>query len=208
MQEGLTVEGKPLKDFLDARNHLEAIEFLMEVIKNDRPINEGLIKDINSLLLYGVQYTNAINQFGEKVRKVANPGQYKKQPNHVLQTDNTIHYYVEPLQVPSQMDELCQWINKNIETVHPLIIAAISHYNFVRIHPFDDGNGRGARILMNLILMRKGYSLAVVKNEERRKYLESLKQADNGNTVPFILFISHSLITIQNTILDEIKKIK
>ena len=206
LQEGLTVEGKPFKDFLDARNHAEAIDFLMEVIKNEREISEGLIKEINALLLSGVKYTEAMDQFGQKVKKPATPGEYKKLPNHVLQMDGTIHYYVEPLQVPAQMKEMCAWVNTHLDTLHPVVVSAIAHYNFVRIHPFDDGNGRGARILMNLILMRKGYPVAIVKNEKRRQYLTALREADHGDLSSFVLFIAESLQATQYMILDEIAK--
>ncbi|MDI6791752.1 MAG: hypothetical protein QME81_02630 [bacterium] len=99
LQEGLTVEGKPFKDFLDARNHAEAIDYLYQVIKDERPISQGLIKELNAFLLSGVTHTEAISQTGEKIKKPATPGEYKQRPNHVLQPDGTIHYYTDPLQV-------------------------------------------------------------------------------------------------------------
>jgi len=179
LQEGLTVEGKPFKDFLDARNHAEAIDFLYQVIRDERPITQGLIKEINALLLSGVNYTDAVSETGEKVKKPATPGQYKRLPNHVLQADGTIHHYTEPLQVVDEMERLCQWIQDQLATQHPLITAAAAHYNMVRIHPFDDGNGRGARILMNLILIKKAYPPAIM--EEQRQYFATLSQADKGD---------------------------
>ena len=165
LQEGLTVEGKPFKDFLDARNHAEAIDWLYDIIKDRHLISQGLIKEMNALLLSGVQYTLAIGKDGQKIRKPANPGEYKKLPNHVLTMDGNIHFYTEPLHVYDEMDNLCRWINENIDKKHPVITAAIAHYNMVRIHPFDDGNGRGARILMNLILIKRGYPIAIIRNE-------------------------------------------
>lgn len=206
LQHGLTVEGKPFKDFLDTRNHAEAIDFLMQVIKDERPISEGLIKEINALLLLGVTYTPAINERGEKVRKPATPGQYKKLPNHVLQLDGTIHYYVEPIHVQSEMEYLCQWINENLDKLPPIVVSAIAHYNFVRIHPFDDGNGRGARILMNLILMKKYFPPAIVLNEKRRIYLECLQAADSGDINLFTQFVVEALLKTQESILKEIAK--
>ncbi len=208
LKEGLTVEGKSLKDFLDARNHAEAIDWLYEVIKDNRPVSQGLMKEINALLLSGVNYTLAIDRNGQKIRKPANPGKYKVLPNHVLQTDGTIHFYTDPIHVADEMETLCRWINENIESRHPLVVASIAHYNMVRIHPFDDGNGRGARILMNLILIKKSYPVAIVKNENRRKYLMALNQADKGDIVPFIKFIADSLIDTENTILGELRRLK
>jgi len=204
LKEGLTVEGKPFKDFLDARNHAEAIDWLYEVIKNNRSITQGLIKEINALLLSGVKYTSAINESGLKVRKPANPGKYKVLPNHVLKTDGTIHLYTDPLHVSDEMEILCQWINKNIKKRHPLIVSSIAHYNIVRIHPFDDGNGRGARILMNLILIKKGYPIAIIRNENRRKYLAALNKADIGDIYPFLTLAANSLIDTENIIFAEL----
>lgn len=206
LREGLTVEGKPLKDFLEAWNHHEAIKFLHEVIRNERPLSEGLIKEINALLLSGIAHTPAVNQFNQPVQKPATPGQYKKLPNHVQLPDGTLHKYVDPIHVPAEMERLIQWINQNLETAHPVIASAITHYNFVRIHPFDDGNGRGARILMNLILIKKGFPPAVIKNEERRVYLDTLAQADKGNLGPFVTFVGKSLIATQEAMVKDLKE--
>lgn len=206
LSEGLTVEGKPFKDFLDVRNHHEALEFLYEIIHDERPISEGLIKEINALLMKGVDYTEALGAHGQKVKKPLIAGDYKKLPNHVLQIDGTIYQYVEPVQVQSEMEYLCDWINQSITTNHPLTTAALAHYNMVRIHPFDDGNGRGARILMNLILIKKGYPPAVIKNTERRTYLMTLGQANQGDLNPFCEFIGKSLLKTQEMILEEMKK--
>ncbi len=207
LKEGLTVEGKPFKDFLDARNHSEAIDWLYEVIKDNRSLSQGLIKEMNALLLSGVKYTMAINQSGQKVRKPANPGKYKVLPNHVLQPDGNIHFYTDPIHVADEMENLCGWINENIVSGHPLVVASIAHYNMVRIHPFDDGNGRGARILMNLILIKKSYPVAIIKNENRRKYLTALSQADKGDIVPFFKLIANALIDTENIILDELHRL-
>ena len=205
LQEGLTVEGKPFKDFLDARNHAQAIDYLYQVIKEARPITPGLIKEINALLLLGVTHTDALTETGEKVKKPATPGQYKRLPNHVLQADGTIHHYTEPLQVPDEVEKLCQWIQDHFATQHALITAAIAHYNLVRVHPFDDGNGRDARILMNLILIKKAYPPAIVKQVKRRQYLATLNQADRGELEPFLVFIAESLIDTQQIILEDIQ---
>ncbi|PWQ92492.1 Fic family protein [Leucothrix pacifica] len=204
LQEGLTVEGKPLKDFLDARNHAEAIDLLFDVVAQKRDISESLIKEINALLLVGVQSTPAIDSNGQRVNKPATPGQYKSQPNHVLQQDGSIHHYIEPLQVPLEMQQLCDWVNVSKDKYHPVIIAGVAHYNMVRIHPFDDGNGRGARILMNLILMMHAYTPVIVRNAKRRVYLQALSQADAGDMMPFLQFIAESMLDTQRMILNEL----
>jgi Fic family protein len=203
LREGLTVEGKPFKDFLDARNHAEAIDYLYLIIRDERPITPGLMKEFNKLLLSGITHTEAINETGQKVQKQATPGEYKRLPNHVLQPDGTIHRYTEPVHVPAEMDELFQWIQTSVLHKHPVIVSAVAHYNLVRIHPFDNGNGRGARILMNLILIEKHYAPAVIKKEQRRAYLETLGWADAGNLGPFAELVGRSLLNTQQIILQD-----
>lgn len=206
LSEGLTVEGKPFKDFLDAKNHAEAIDLLFDVVASKQPITEGFVKNMNALILYGVDSTPAKNAMGQLVRKKATPGEYKQHPNHVEQPDGTIHSYVEPIHVRDQMEDLVAWIVSALETMHPIHVAAVAHYNMVRIHPFDDGNGRGARILMNLILMKAGYFPAVVRLETKRRYLEALSQADHGNLVPFVSFVADTVITTKQSVLEVLDR--
>ena len=142
---------------------------------------------------------------GRLVRKKAHPGQYKTQPNHMEQADGTIHRYVQPLHVPDRMAELVDWLAEHIDQHHPIVTAALVHYNLVRIHPFDDGNGRGARILMNLILMKKGFFPAVIRSEKKRRYLDSLKQADDGDITAFVQFIAEDLIDTQETAIADLE---
>lgn len=205
LKSGLTVEGKPFKDFVDAKNHAEAVEFLYDVVKNKRKISPSLIKEFNAFLLSGIKTLPAIDSNGNKIEKATTPGEYKKLPNHVLQNDGTIHKYVEPIQVSVEMDKLFDWINGNDRKIHPIVIASVAHYNMVRIHPFDDGNGRGARILMNLILIAKGFPPAIIKNENRRKYIETLSAADKGNLNKFVEFIAESCIDTLKSILENLK---
>jgi Fic family protein len=157
------------------------------------------------LLLRGVEFTPAKNARGERVHKKAHPGVYKVQPNHVEQADGTVHHYVEPLHVPTEMADLLAWINRMIDQLHPIHVAAVAHYNMVRIHPFDDGNGRGARILMNLILLHKGYFPAVVRLETKPAYLLALGQADRGDLKPFIAFVANTLIATTQDVLHVLE---
>lgn len=205
LQYGLTIEGKSLKDFLDVRNHSEAIDLLYEFIAQNRPLSESFIKEMNALLLYGVKSTPALDQFGQRTQKAAHPGRYKLDSNSVLQLDGTMHYYVEPTQVAAQMAFLVEWIHQSSD-IHPIIKAALAHYNMVRIHPFDDGNGRGARLLMNCLLIQAGYPPAVIRSEERRQYIQAINQADQGQLAPFVQYIAHSLFQTEETVLEILSK--
>lgn len=206
IQHGITAEGKSFKDYLDAKNHIEAIDFVYDLITQKRPISSGVLKEINALLLNGVKSTKAIDEHGNPTSKPATPGEFKKLPNHVLQPDGTIHYYVDPLQVEPEIDTLIQWTHANIDDKHPAIVSALAHYNLVRIHPFDDGNGRGARLLMNIILIQKGFPPAVVKNENRRKYLEAITKADRGDSTEFVEFIAESISQTLESILEDLNR--
>lgn len=206
LSEGLTVEGKPFKDFVDAKNHAEAIDLLFDIVADKQPITEGFVKEMNALLLRGVESTPAKNSLGQRVHKKAHPGQYKTAPNHVEQPDGTIHSYVEPIHVQDQMEALLAWVNSQVNAIHPIHVAAIAHYNLVRIHPFDDGNGRGARILMNLTLMHKGYFPAVIRLETKRRYLEALSEADRGTLAPFVAFVADALITTHESVLSVLDR--
>ena len=106
LQEGRTAEGKPFQDYLDARNHAEAIDMLYGFLAEKRAVSESLIKTFNARLLHGVDYTPAIDQLGHRVEKIATPGEYKKHPNHVQCPDGSINCYVDPLQVGSEIQKL------------------------------------------------------------------------------------------------------
>lgn len=210
LREGLTVSGKPFKDFVDARNHAEAIDYLYDIVSDkERSIDTILIKQMNALLLKGVETLPAVDSLGKNTKRPIYPGRYKEYPNHVYTLSGEIHKYVEPVDVEPQMLELFDWINEKDEKkiMHPLITAAIGHYNMVRIHPFDDGNGRGARLLMNIILLKNESQLAVIRNDLRQQYIEILNQVDsNGNLEPFVNFIGQALLQTQENILSEIHK--
>ena len=87
---------------------------------------------------------------------------------------------------------------------HGVITGAVAHYNLTRIHPFDDGNGRGARLLMNLIFIKKGLPPAIIRNKQRRRYLETLAKADKGELGSFVHFVGESLLDTQKIIVANI----
>ena len=191
LKEGLTSEGKPLKDFLEVKNHQEAILAMEDLLKNRRQLSASFIKELHAILLKGIEYVWVRGASGQMVKKQVSPGKYKEKPNHVLTLSGKIHYYTEPIQVQAEMDELLQWYkSKRLEVLER---AAVFHYRLVKIHPFDDGNGRLARILMNLILMKSGFLPSVIKNEKRRKYLSTLESADKGNLAVFVNFVAEEV---------------
>ena len=189
LREGLTSEGKPLVDYLETKNHAEAVDWLFRFVKSGEPIMEGFIKDLNTLLHKGITERPARGSDGQTIMRPITPGVYKRQPNHVLTLTGQIHEYVEPIHVHDQMQKLVASIDAQEGQLHPVELAAHVHYEITRIHPFDDCNGSSARLLLNLILLRAGYPPIVIKTEERRVYLETLEKADQGNRNPWLMFV-------------------
>lgn len=202
LREGLTSEGKPFKDYLEAKNHSEAIELLHDIVRRKRNISEGLIKEMHALLMKDIGFTYAKGADSRLIKKPLSAGQYKIRPNHVLTLSGKIHHYTSPLHVKDEMERLVKWFYES-DDLHPVEKAAMFHYRFVVIHPFDDGNGRLARIFMNLILMQTGYPICIIKKEHRRQYFNAIEKADSKkNKTVFTRFIADELYETEKTVFD------
>jgi len=197
LMEGITAKGKPLKDHLDIRGHNEAINFLLSIVKDTRPISEADIRNLHNMILVEPYDVKAQTAEGLPTTKRITLGEYKMMPNHVKTATGETHYYATPEDTPAKMQELMEWYNEasNNKNIHPVVVAALFHHKFVAIHPFDDGNGRLSRILMNLILMQKGYPPVVIKMDDRQNYYSLLSRADSGDNWPFIDYIAERLQT-------------
>ncbi len=194
LKEGLTSEGKPLKDFLEVKNHEEAILAMQDMIKGKRPLTQSFIKELHSVLLKGIEFIKVRGLKGGMVTKKIEAGKYKTKPNHVLTLLGQLHYYTEPIKVQEEMDKLMDWYRQPQKELGVVEKSALFHYKLVKIHPFDDGNGRLARILMNLILMKAGFLPAVIKNDQRKQYLLTLGEADRSNFGVFVRFIANQVV--------------
>lgn len=195
LMEGITAKGKPLKDHLDIRGHNEAINFLISIVKDTRTISEVDIRALHQMILVEPYDVKAQTTDGLPTTKRITIGEYKTLPNHVKTATGETHYYATPEETPAKMRELMEWYTEASENpeVHPVVLAALFHHKFVSIHPFDDGNGRLSRILMNLVLMQKGYPPVVIKMDDRQNYYSLLSRADNGDRWPFIEYINDSV---------------
>ena len=205
--EGLTADGKPLKDHLDIKGHDELISFLQLYIQRNEKLTEAAVREMHKILLKEPYDVDAMTADGRVVRRKVRLGEYKTEPNCVRMNSGEIHTYVQPEDVPAKMDELIQW-HRGQEAkgdLHPLLHAALLHYKFVEIHPFDDGNGRMARILMNLILMRSGFPPVVIKLQEREPYIAALRRADAGETEGIVSFVGKCVVEAENLYLRGAK---
>lgn len=191
IEKGLTVGGKTLNEHLEAVNHTYAIEYIKELSRDNQSISERDLLQIHSLILKGIDNINA--------------GQYRKV--QVL-ISGAKHVPPQPYSVAKEMEELFIWYNENKNKLHPVILSAEMHERLVTIHPFIDGNGRTARLLMNLILLQNGFPIAILKgdSESRLKYYNVLEIAQTeSNKQPFIDFITEN---VKETMLRIIKTVK
>lgn len=195
LMEGITAKGKSLKDTLDIKGHNDAIDFMMDMIFDKRDLNEADIRNLHKLILGSNYYKDAITIDDKPTKKLIKAGQYKTEPNHVKTSTGEIHYYASPEETPAKMEELIKWYNNILKSkdFNPLVLASLFHHKFVEIHPFDDGNGRMTRILTNFILLKFGYPVSVIKQENKGEYYACLAQADNGELIPIIECISKTV---------------
>lgn len=177
VEKGITVGGKTLAEHLEATNHAEALDWAKDQIKR-RP-NQISFQDtlhIHNLILKGIDDAHA--------------GHYRSVPVRV--SGSTV-VFPNPRKVPDLMDEFHNWL-KAKPKLHPIELAAEAHYHLVTIHPFVDGNGRTARLLMNLILMMQGYPPAIIRKRDRLNYIATLEKAQTGGSKdPFIKLISKAV---------------
>ena len=191
---GLTAHGKPMRDHLDIKGHDEAVKAIEDAVKRNQSLNEVFIRNLHKVLLKEPYENDAITLAGQPTKRLIAIGDYKTQSNNVRTSTGEIYYFTPPEQVKPAMSDLLDWYRKNEEKgEHPIVMAATFHYRFVRIHPFDDGNGRMARLLMNMILIKHGYTVAIVPIQERDQYIQTLEQADKSEDLAeFIAYIAQS----------------
>lgn len=188
---GITANGKPFRDYVEMRGHNEALKKLENIVHHELKITEKLIKEFHQIIL--------VEPFASEAE--ITPGEYRNQPNYLYTVTRERIDFAPPQEVPKLMNELVNWLNNHIDPpkrekydIHPLIIACAFHVRFMQIHPFDDGNGRMARILMNLILMLCGYVPAVIKQEKRNEYYSVLNLSSLEDLNPLAAFVGEECI--------------
>lgn len=169
-------------------DHRDALEMVMDVVGQARDVSVGWIRELHALLCAHQPSTQGVDQFGRAVAIPLPRGEYKRRPNHVILPDGTEHQYCPPEQVASEMERLVDtW--RRLPPELPEARAAWLHHAFTQIHPFEDGNGRVARTLASIDMIRSGLFPLVVDREQRdTRYLPALRAADAGDLGPLIQF--------------------
>lgn len=183
------------REYEEMKAHDMALVMIeQEATDKERPLTEQFIRQLNDCLLVRPFWKEAITNDGQATRKQIIPGQYKTTPNSVRLQNGEIFHYASPDEVPIKMQELVDWYNQNSAVENPIFLAALLHYKFVCIHPFDDGNGRIARLLMNYVLLKNNYPMVVIKSDKKKEYLAALNHADVGEVDAFVNYIGEQLL--------------
>lgn len=173
------------------RDQEEALDWLFDFVSNKRDLSISFIKELHQLLTRHQEFTKGRDQSGRYIKTKLSRGVFKQWPNNPQRSDGTIFEYCPPIQVQSEMDNLIEFHLKHIKnSVTPEVEAAWLHHRFTQIHPFQDANGRIARCLASLVLIRAEWFPLVVHREQREDYILALEEADKGNLQPLIkLFV-------------------
>ncbi len=164
LEDGLTVGGKPIRDYYEAMGHGEAYELMHDFAKKKKPLTENNIKDLHKLFYHRIDEKEA--------------GHYRKVRVFI---SGSHHSFPAPEKVPILMRKLIEELEEIKKECHPVEFAALVHKHFVFVHPFIDGNGRISRLLMNLVLLQADYSIVIIPPILRVEYIRTLEKAHNDD---------------------------
>ena len=168
------------------RDHLGGLDFIMDYIGGTRSFTTAYIRELHALVTASQTTSEAISQVGHKTEIEMRHGNYKRLPNNPLTPQGVVHEYTPVEQVAVQMDELVRLFQDIDADEHSVTKAAWLHHRFTQIHPFQDGNGRVARLLASMVLIKGGYFPFHIRRDDRDGYFEALELADAGRLEPLI----------------------
>ncbi|MBK8698800.1 MAG: Fic family protein [Saprospiraceae bacterium] len=196
---GNTMGDHSFREFQEMKAHDLAFELIKKWAANkDMILNEKDIRELNAILLVEPYWKEAITPDGMETMREIKIGEYKEFPNSVRLQNGEIFEYANPIDTPIRMHELMSWFMENREIMHPVELAASFHHRFVLIHPFDDGNGRISRLLVNYILLANGFPPVIIRSNDKVQYLNALNKADSGDISSFINYIGLQVISALN----------
>jgi len=189
LEEGITIGGKSLREHLEAINHKPALDVVeAEAKAKSKNISEAFVSYLHAIVLKGISENYAGKYRDTNIRITGSAF-----------TPPSFH------QVPSLMHNFITELNEKARKTHPVETAAWAHFKLVDVHPFVDGNGRTARLLMNLILLKHGYPITIIQKAERKQYYRVLEQAHAGNLTPFANFVARSVERSLNLYLEALE---
>lgn len=181
-------------------DNFDAIDFIFDFVKNDRQLSISYIRELHGLITRHQETTDAIDQFGNHRKIPLKKGEFKTAPNNPIR-DNIVYHYCPPEQVASEMEHLVRIYNHELRDVHILVKAAFLHHAFVQIHPFQDGNGRIARLLASFVLIKEGLFPLSIDRDERSSYIDALENADKCDYQDLVdIFSNNQIISIEKAL--------
>ncbi len=190
LEDGLTISGKPMKDHLEAMGHADAFNKLIELVKTNI-VTEENIKELHKLFYNKIDADQA--------------GKYRTKS--IIVTGSDVDF-PKPEELEGKMSEFVNKIPQMKKDMRPIEFAAMLHAIFVNIHPFIDGNGRVARLLLNLALLQAGYNITIIPPVVRADYIRALQESNHNNFEPFINFISEMVLESQKEYLKIIERLR
>ena len=173
LSTGITIGGRTLREHLEAANNAQGYDLIVRLAREQAPLNHITIQQVHEIVTRGI---------------LESAGRYR---THNVRITGAVRSPPDWQKIIPEMDRLIQEIAHNDRTV--IEMTAYLHHRFVLIHPFIDGNGRVARLLQNLYLIRSGYPPIVLSQKKRHQYYQALREADNGDLSSFVLFIARAV---------------
>jgi Fic family protein len=166
LEQGVTIGGKSLREHFEVINHRDAITLVESLAEKGEELTAGVVRQLHALVLARIDDENA--------------GQYRQLPVRIA---GAAHEPPPAWEVPARMTDWADWLAAQVSAgAEPVELAAVAHHRLVSIHPFLDGNGRTARLVMNLVLLRAGYPPAIIARANRAQYYRALAAADRGQS--------------------------
>lgn len=178
---GKVVDEANMKDLEEMKAHNVCLKMMQtEAGEKDKPLTETFIRQLHNTLLREDYTVYRQQPDGSTTSYVVHAGVYKTRPNSVMTVTGERFEYASPEETPALMNDLAGWYNDEARrgVMSPIELASVFHYRYIRIHPFEDGNGRIARLLVNYILTRHGFPMIVVKSKDKENYLTALNRCD------------------------------
>lgn len=177
-------EAEHAKRLID--DQLSIVKGIFPLVTGNQRLSEHFIRQLQAEFTANQDFIMATTPDGRRIQADILRGQYKKLPNNPRRPNGEIHSYCPPELVRDEMERLVSWYHELEATTPPEVLAAWLHHRFTQIHPFQDGNGRVARTLASLVFLRRGLFPLVIRDKDRKQYIEALEEADRSNLGPMV----------------------
>lgn len=177
---GEVIGNARMKDLEEMKAHNICLNMVEQEAKSEYPLTENFIRQVHKIMLRDDYEVYRKLPSGETTAYTVHAGRYKTRPNSVITPTGEKFEYASPEETPALMTDLVTWYNDATTAgeLTPIELAALFHYRFIRIHPFEDGNGRIARLMVNFILKKHNWPMMVIRSKNKSAYLRALGQAD------------------------------